>query len=268
MSPADSHRIHDQRTREPQASPGADGGENNLVRLIKPVLIADDPPGLLDDAMVSAEFYNRFTYSVLSERASSVKLTVGVTSANPGEGKTLVASNLAVSLAVANRRDTVLVDLSVLRPRLHSVFGTPIGPGLMEAIAGGSIKVWKTKIDHLHVLPSGVPGQFETQSERKVPPELSQLYNNELPSLGLEKVVAFRDIVYSLREHYEFVIIDMPVLTEPRVPVILTHQMDGLLVVVDATRTKHRDVEKMFRQLNTDQILGFVFNKTSDEELE
>jgi Mrp family chromosome partitioning ATPase len=268
MSPADSHRVHDQRSREGSEGQRESGTENNLVRLIKPVIVADDPPGLLDESIVSSQFYNRFAYSLLAQGAATVKLTIGVTSANPGEGKTLVASNLAVSLAVANRRDTVLVDLSILRPRLHSVFGTPLGPGLMEAIAGGSIKVWKTSIDHLHVLPAGIAGNLDSMGQKSVPSELSGLYNNELPALGIEKVVVFRDIVYSLRENYEFVIIDMPVLTEPRVPVILTHQMDGLLVVVDATRTKHRDVEKMFRQVNTNQVLGFVFNRTSDEDIE
>jgi Mrp family chromosome partitioning ATPase len=249
-------------------SPREDSADKNLVRLLKPVVIADDPPGPIDEHVVSAEYYNRFTYSLLAKGAMAVNLTVGVTSANPGDGKTLVASNLAVSLALANRRDTVVVDLSIRNPRLHSVFGTPLGPGLIEAIDGNSIRVWKTMIDHLHVLPAGAVGRARAGLEQQFSAETSTLYDDDSPILGLDKVVAFRDVIYSLRESFEFVIVDMPVLQEPRVPVLLTHQVDGLIVVVDATRTKHRDVERMFRQLNTNQILGFVFNRASDDVLE
>jgi Mrp family chromosome partitioning ATPase len=264
MTGSDSHKASDHRTRGGER-PSATEADNNLVRLLKPVVIANDPAGPVDEAIVAPEFYNRFTYSLLSDEAAAVNLTVGVTSANPGEGKTVVASNLAVSLAVANRRDTVVVDLSIWNPRLHSVFGTPLSPGLLEAIDGGPIQVWKTRIDHLHVMSAGI-GRALFGAEPL--PGAGGTYSSDIPPLGLDKAVVFRDIVYSLREYFEFVIVDMPVLHEPRVPVILTHQMDGVLVVVDATKTKQRDVEKMFRQLNTNQVLGFVFNRTSDENLE
>jgi len=267
MMDSDSHRAHDQRTRDNDGAAGG-AGDKNLVRLLKPVVIADDAGGPIDDTIVSPEYYNRFSYSLLAKGATSVSLTVGITSANPGEGKTLVASNLAVSLALANRRDTILVDLSIRSPRLHSVFGTPLGPGLMEAIDGSTIQVWKTRVDHLHVLPAGLAGMALLSGDVRSSFESAGGFENDLPALGLDKVVLFRDIIYSLREHFEFVIVDMPVLKEPHVPVLLTHQMDGLLVVVDATRTRHEDVERMFRQLNSSQILGFVFNRATDEALE
>lgn len=267
MSATESRKANDQQRPREGVHTAGPQDDNNIVRLIKPVLISDESPGPIDESMVSAEFYNRFTYSLLSKGSSGVNLTVGITSANAGEGKTVVASNLAVSLAVANRRNTVLVDLSILNPRLHSVFGTPRSPGLLEAIDGQPIRVFGTRIDHLHVLPSGAMGRAML-GVAPPSPEDAGIYNNELPALGLDKVVVFRDIIYSLREHFEFVIIDMPVLEEPRVPLILTHQMDGLFVVIDATRTKHRDVEKMFRHLNSNQVLGFVFNRTSEENHE
>ena len=43
-------------------SPRVDSADKNLVRLLKPVVIADDPPGPIDEHVVSAEYYNRFTY--------------------------------------------------------------------------------------------------------------------------------------------------------------------------------------------------------------
>ena len=41
--------------------------------------------------------------------------------------------------------------------------------------------------------------------------------------------------------------------------------MDGILVVIDADRTKHGDVEKMFRRVNQNQVLGFVLNRASED---
>jgi Mrp family chromosome partitioning ATPase len=60
--------------------------------------------------------------------------TLAVTSASPQEGKTLVATNLAVSFALAGER-VLLVDSDLRNPRVHRVFGVPIAPGLVDALA-------------------------------------------------------------------------------------------------------------------------------------
>jgi Mrp family chromosome partitioning ATPase/capsular polysaccharide biosynthesis protein len=60
--------------------------------------------------------------------------TLAVTSASPQEGKTLVATNLAVSFALAGER-VLLADADLRHPSVHRVFGVPIAPGLVDALA-------------------------------------------------------------------------------------------------------------------------------------
>ena len=242
---------------------GPKQASRNLLRLLKPVIIIPEQGKYVDPNAVSSRFYNCFHYSLLSKDRTGVNLTVGITSANPGEGKTLVASNLAVSLAVANQRDTVLVDMNMRSPRIHRIFGTELSPGLVEALSDTTIRISKTQIEHLCVLPAGNLGGSLVVDY--IPPDGEGAPSAaDSASVGLEHVAAFRDVLYSLRQEFEFVIVDMPAMQEPFTPLLLVHQMDGILVVVDAKRTRHEDIQRIFQHVNEKQILGFVFNRASE----
>ena len=236
----------------------------HLVRLLKPITFRSDVAKAIDERIVAPQFYNCFNYSLLAKDQSNFNLTIGITSANPGEGKTLVAANLAVSLAISNQVETVLVDLNIRNPRLHSIFGAKLSPGLVESLGDNSIQVVPTRIKHLYVLSAGNPVGNPQVVDRMASPSTQQAGPRKF-SLGLEQLASFRDVIYSLKQTFEFVIVDMPAIQEPRIPIQLTHQMDGLLVVVDANKTKHTDVERTFGRLNKDQILGFVINHSRDD---
>ena len=75
------------------------------------------------------------TRILLSPIAGAAR-ALAVTSANAGEGKTLIASNLAGSMAAAGRR-VLLVDADLRRPQLHQMFNIPISPGLSDVLMGG-----------------------------------------------------------------------------------------------------------------------------------
>jgi Mrp family chromosome partitioning ATPase len=251
---------------ESSKSSGDPRGESkNLVRLSRSVVVDRIEPGLIDPTMVSPTFFNAFNYSLLSRERAGVNLTVGITSANPGEGKSLVAANLAVSLATANQRETVLVDLNVAAPRVHSIFGVPLSPGLYDAVqpGGSDVHVCPTRVNHLHVLAAGEAranapfASPDSGNPTNTPPE------GAVPaaSLGIEHISAFRDVILTLREQYEFVIVDLPSLNGPSVPLLLSHQIDGLLVVVSVDRTKKEDLDHMIHRLNEGQVLGFVYNR-------
>jgi len=121
-------------------------GGQHLVRLLKPITFRSEVAKPIDEMVVAPQFYNCFNYSLLSKEQDTFNLTIGVTSANPGEGKTLVASNLAVSLAITNQREVVLVDLNIRNPRLHSIFGTKLSPGLVESLGDSAIQVAPTRV--------------------------------------------------------------------------------------------------------------------------
>jgi Mrp family chromosome partitioning ATPase len=246
-----------------QKEPGTTS-RKSLVRLLKPIVVSPERGKNVDANTVSPRYYNCFNYSLIAKDHVGVNLTVGITSPNQGDGKTLVAANLAVSLAMANERETVLVDLNIRSPQLHNVFGTRLNPGLVESLSDQSVQINQTPVKHLYLLSAGSalgnPMVAERIGERGG--------TTGRQSVGLEHVAAFRDVLYSLKQEFEFVIVDMPALQEPRIPILLTHQMDGLLVVVDSRRTKHEDIEKLFRRVNQNQVLGFVFNRTVDDSYE
>lgn len=85
-------------------------------------------------------------------------VALGVTSPGPGDGKSLVASNLALAFAQGGWR-TVLVDADVRRGRLHETFDLPATPGLVEYLEGTSLLsevVHPTSHENLWVVPGGV----------------------------------------------------------------------------------------------------------------
>lgn len=88
----------------------------------------------IDTCVINPDFYNAFDCSLLPEIMTQEKFVLGVTSPEIGDGKTLAAANLAVSIAMSQRKETVLVDFNIERARLHNIFNVPLMPGLLDAL--------------------------------------------------------------------------------------------------------------------------------------
>lgn len=243
------------------AGPGNPGAqEQRIVRLIKSVVENPDRGNAIDERVVQFRFFNSFNYSLLTREGKGVNLTVGITSARPGEGKTLVASNLAVSLAMGLQKKTILVDLCFARPKIHEIFGLENGPGLADSFTNGAIHVSRTQVENLYVLSSGmVPLYHEPAGASHGGAGASPK-----PLLGLDQLTAFRDVIYSLEQEFDFVIVDMPAVTSAEVPILFTNALNGLLIVVDSGKTRREDLDAMFQKVNEHQVLGFVFNRVEE----
>jgi len=238
-----------------------DKPDAKLVRLIKTVSVHPRKGEQVDERIVNVQYYNAFNFSLLSPEQQHSRLTIGITSPNPAEGKTLVASNLAVSLALGLQRKTVLVDFNFASPRLHKIFDVADRPGLTEAFSNGQIHVSQTAVEHLSVLSTGSPQEFQA---RILQPQDSDNGFAGFPAkftLGLDKLAAFRDVIYSLEQEFDFVIVDMPSIKAQGVPVLFANQLNGIIVVIDSTTTKRKDVDSMLRQLDVRQVMGFVLNR-------
>lgn len=213
----------------------------HLISTEKSIEIDEKQSNYIDESVVNRKFYSAFNYSMLSDQDQKINLTVGVTSPNKGEGKTITASNLAVSLALAYQKKTALVDLNLQDPSLHSIFGTSLKPGLVESFNNGSIHLTQTKVDQLYLLSAGSYEDF---------------------SLDLSKGIPIHNTIYTLRQEFEFVILDMnSIFPIQKFPVIFAKEFDGLLVVIDTKSTKYGDIENIFRHIDKNQTMGFVFNK-------
>lgn len=219
--------------------------ENRLVPSTRSIVVNSEKSNYINRKIVKKKIYNAFNYSMLPEEYQKINLAIGITSPNKGEGKTVTASNLAVSFALAYKKKTVLIDLNMKNPCLHKVFGTDLKPGLRESFRNGSIFLSQTRLANLYLLPAG----------------WNQGYALELEDLG-----AIREIISSLKKEFEIIIFDMnPVFPIEDFPAVFTNEVDGLLVVIDTRKTKYASVKKMFRHIDKDQTMGFVFNRVDED---
>lgn len=206
-----------------------------------PVVIDQKRSEYVDEKVVHQKYYNNFNYSKLPQEYKKLNLTLGITSARSGEGKTHVAANLATSFAVGYKKSTVLVDLNFKNPSVHKIFDIDPKPGLTEAVKNNEIRLVHSSFDQLYLLPIG---------------------DTDIYSLGLKDIIAVRNLIYTLEEQFDFVVVDMsPILPITDFPVLFANEVDGLLTVVDVTKTKKSDVNEIFRHVSESQIAGFIFNR-------
>ena len=184
--------------------------------------------------------------NVLFSSAEDGGRSVVVTSTGPGEGKTLVASNLAVALAQAGQR-VLLIDADMRRPRLHELFGQQQEPGLSNILVGNakaSQAVHKTPISGLWLLPSGYH-----------PPNPAEL-------LGSHR---YKDFAASLAEHFDWVVIDSPPVMAVTDAAVIGHSAGGVLFVVGAEMTSRQAAQKALEQLLAAKakLLGGLLNRVN-----
>ncbi len=168
-----------------------------------------------------------------------------VTSTAPGEGKTLIASNLAVGFALAGQR-VLLMDADMRRPRVHVVFGVPQEPGLSDLmIDQGRIVadvVRKSSVPNLWVLPAG-----------RLPPNPAELLSSRRFNKFLEKV----------QEQFDWVVIDSPPVMAVTDASILAHLASGVLFVTAADVTNRPAAVRAMEQLAAAKakLIGAVLNR-------
>lgn len=214
----------------------------NTTELLPVQYIPEKLKGV-DPRCIAKKYYNSFNFSKLAGTLNSTKMTIGVTSAGRGDGKTLVAANMAVSLASGYNLKTVLVDMNFYRPDLHRVFHTVLSPGLSEAIELEQIRVETTAIKNLSLITAG--------SSSTLTP-------------GIEHTLILRKILQALKHTFDFVIIDMgPVIPVSRFPIHFINEIDGLIGVIDSKNTKKDTFNSIFKHIDEHQFIGYVFNKVT-----
>jgi capsular exopolysaccharide synthesis family protein len=166
-----------------------------------------------------------------------------VTSANPGEGKTTVASSIAIAMAQAGQR-VVLVDCDLRRPRLHRIFQRLNDLG----VTGASLEIARLKVDEL---ASSVPNLSVLPVGPHVPNPAELLQS-----------ASFKTLLQRLRENFDRVVIDSPPVSVVSDAAILCPQVDGVVFVARASKT-HRDAaRRAIRSLRAvgANVAGVVLN--------
>jgi capsular exopolysaccharide synthesis family protein len=205
-------------------------------REANPLLDGGVPPNF-------AEAFKSVRTNVLFSSAEEGLRSVVVTSAGPGEGKSLVASNLAVALAQAGQR-VLLIDADMRRPRVHEIFGGEQEPGLSNVLAGNaktSEAVRKGKTSNLWLMPAG-----------HIPPNPAEL-------LGSKR---YSDFITSLAPHFDWVLLDTPPVMVVADGSIVANQASGVIFVVRADHTSRHAVRAAVEQLEAANahLIGSVLN--------
>ena len=184
--------------------------------------------------------------NVLFSSADDGTRTLVVTSAGPGEGKSMFSSNLALSLAQAGQR-VLHMDADMRRPRVHEIFDIPQEPGLSNLLVGDckpSEAIRKTSVPNLCVLPAGM-----------IPPNPAEL-------LGSKRCDEF---LATLREHFDWIVIDSPPVLAVADASILANSATGVVFVVGADQTSRQAAKAALDQLVAVQahVIGGVLNRVS-----
>lgn len=170
--------------------------------------------------------------------------TIVVTSPLPGDGKSTIACNLALTLA-ASGRTIVLIDGDLRRSMVAKTMGLPGGAGLTDVLSGRA-----TLSEVLQRTPQS-PNLF-VLAAGSIPPNPSEV-------LGSERMKA---LLADLASHAT-VIIDAPPLLPVTDGAVLTHQADGALLVLSLGKTTYDLVDKALDTLEKarGRALGIVLNK-------
>ncbi len=180
------------------------------------------------------------TFMAVGSGASKV---FAVTSSHPQEGKTMVACNLAASMAQSGKR-VLLVDTDLRRARIHGSFGLTRDVGVTTFVAGDApfeALPQQTHVTGLEVITAG-----------PLPPNPAELLHSP----------RFSQLIESARKKYDVVIFDSPPLGAVTDAAILGPQVDGVLLVVRSMVTTRDALLSSLRQLRDvgARILGAVLN--------
>jgi len=175
-----------------------------------------------------------------------------VTSSLAKEGKTFVAMNLALSIAMEVDTTVLLVDGDVIAPSVMRTFGLKGSKGLIDLLTMRTLDVsdvlLKTNINRLSILPAGSP--HDRASELLASDGMARLIE-ELASRYSDRIILF----------------DSPPLLATTESRALASHMGQIVVVVEADRTVRGNVEDALSMLESCPVVMTVLNKAAESEL-
>jgi protein-tyrosine kinase len=205
----------------------------------------------MHDAQPAGHAYRMLRTQVLQRARSHGLNILGVVSAVNGEGKTLTAINLALSLAAEPNQTVLLLDLDLRRPSVARTLGLNAERGL-ESWFGGeeptrNVCYGIEGVERLHVLPTMAP--VNSSSEVLAGVATRRLFN-ELKGSDPGRLL----------------IVDLPPVLLSDDTLMLAPLLDAVVLVVNERRTKREDVIRVVELLGNTRIVGTVMNRSSESE--
>lgn len=192
----------------------------------------------------SREQYRRLAATLHHSQRDRGLRVVMITSAAPGEGKTLTASNLALTFSESYQKSVLLIDADLRRPALHSVFRIDNSSGLGEGLVSpdqARLPVRQVS-ERLAILPAGRPSA------------------DPMAGLTSERM---RQLIEEARELFDWVIIDTPPVGLLPDANLLGSMVDGVVLVIKAAATPHELVRRALEAIGRNRVLGVVLNRAA-----
>ena len=196
---------------------------------------------------VSVEQYRRLA-AVLHEAQVQTQLkTVMITSALPGDGKTLTLTNLALTLSESYARRVLVIDADLRMPTLHTTLGITNDRGLGDALVDHRELAFVEVANGLTALTAGRPG----------PAPLAGLTSNRM-----------REVLHECEQQFDWVLVDTsPVAVLPDAQV-LGRLVGAVILVIGAGVTPAETVERAVAELGgSEAVFGIVLNRVDESAI-
>lgn len=185
---------------------------------------------------------------VLQRMRSNNWNRLALTSSRPGEGKTLTAINLAISLARQENQNVILVDLDLIRPAVCEYLGIVPRKGLSDYLSGNA------KLEDIWISP-GIEQLLVLASSERI--------ENSSEALRSEKMAELLEGV-AQKHTSSIIVFDMPPILMSDDVLAFGPLVDAILFVVGAGKSSRDDLERSKELLADFELLGTVLNNSSE----
>jgi protein-tyrosine kinase len=226
--------------------------ETATITHSNPKPVSDPPHGIdpnlvvyHDPTSVEAEIFKVLRNNILFPQDGVPPRSIMVTSATPGDGKSFVAANLAISIAQGIEAHVLLMDCDMRRSSVHRKFGfNDDVHGLSEYLSKGvplPSLLQKTVVEKLTILPGG-----------RTPDNPSELLSSQV----------MKDLIDEAKNRYQdrFIIVDSPPPHLTAETTALATYIDAILIVVRSGKTPKSLMDSLIEKIGREKIIGVVLN--------
>ena len=213
------------------------GGMFQMVN--KELIVHTKPKSIITEAIKTIR--TNLTFSSVDEKLKSILVTSSV----PSEGKSFISSNLAVAFSQTNM-NVLIIDCDLRKGKLHKIFGVSNSKGLSNLLVEFDLEnidkyIKETKIQNVHIIPTGV-----------TPP-------NPLEMLSSKR---FAKLLKALEAEFDLVILDSSPVNIVSDAVVLTKNVNKVVVVTKSNKTTMKQLELTVKQIEnaSGKIAGVVLN--------
>ena len=191
---------------------------------------------------ISAEAYRSLRTSIKFSSVDKPRKTIVVTSSIPGEGKSTISGNLAITLSQSGAR-VLLIDCDLRKPSIHKKFRVVNDLGLTDILVDKcSLKDVIKKIDeYLFMITAGT-----------IPPNPSEIVGSN----------SMEDLIKELSLSFDYIVMDTPPVIPVTDPLLLAAKSDATIIVVRARKTKEKIIRQAYDELIkvNSNIIGSILN--------